>query len=92
MKNKYLPIGSVVMLDGGTHAVMVTGYCAETAAFEGRTFDYRGCPFPEGVIEDKGVALFDNNMIQKVLHTGWECDESIDFLDKLEIIIDEHKN
>jgi len=91
MKNKYLPIGSVVMLKGGNHAVMVTGYCAVTAAYKDRMFDYRGCPFPEGVYEDKGVALFDNDMIDKVLHTGWECDESVDFLDKLEIIIDEHK-
>ena len=30
-------------------------------------------------------------MIVEVLHTGWECDESVDFLDKLEIIVEEHK-
>ena len=92
MKNKYLPIGSVVKLEGGEKGVMITGYCAVTPDFEGRTFDYRGVPFPEGVITEVGAVLFDNSMIEKVLHTGWECDESIDFLDKLEIIIDEHKN
>ena len=91
MKTKYLPIGSVVKLEGGTKPVMVTGYCAVSDETGDRIFDYRGVPFPEGVITEKGAVLFDNSMIVEVLHTGWECDESVDFLDKLEIIVEEHK-
>ena len=31
MQEKFLPIGSVVLLKGGTKKVMITGYCMKTA-------------------------------------------------------------
>lgn len=87
MEEKYLPIGTVVLLKGGTKKVMINGYCAVTEAQKGKMFDYRGCPFPEGVLESSGVALFDHNQIQEIVHMGYKNDESIDLSDKLEIIV-----
>lgn len=87
MEEKYLPIGTVVLLKGGTKKVMINGFCAVTEAQKGKIFDYRGCPFPEGVLESSGVALFDHNQIQEIVHMGYKNDESIDLSDKLEIIV-----
>ncbi len=86
MKEKYLPIGTVVLLKGGSHKVMINGYCARAEEKKDKVFDYRGCPYPEGIMETNGVALFDIDQIEKVCHMGFKNDESLDFLDKLEII------
>lgn len=88
---KYLPIGTVVLLKGGTRKVMITGFCAVTDAKKNKVFDYRGCPFPEGVLESSGVALFDHDQIQEICHMGFKNDESINFLDRLEIITNSNK-
>ncbi len=85
MKNELLPIGSVVLLEGGTKKIMINGYFVVEGSNK-KVWDYRGCPFPEGILESSGVALFDKEQIKEVCHTGYKNDEVIDFLDKLEII------
>ncbi len=87
MEEKYLPIGTVVLLKGGTKKVMINGFCAVTEAKKNKVFDYRGCPFPEGVLQSSGVALFDHDQISEIVHMGFKNDESINFLDKLDIIV-----
>lgn len=87
MEEKYLPIGTVVLLKGGTKKVMINGFCAVTEAKKDKIFDYRGCPFPEGVLQSSGVALFDHDQISEIVHMGYKNDESINFLDKLDIIV-----
>ena len=81
-----LPIGSVVTLKGGTKKIMINGYYTSTKDNPKKTFDYRGCPYPEGIIFSDGVALFDAKDIKEVVHQGFLNDESINFLDKLSII------
>ncbi len=87
MEEKYLPIGTVVLLKGGTKKVMINGYCAVTEDNQNKIYDYRGCPFPEGVLESNGVALFDHSQINEIVHMGFRNDESIELSDKLEIIV-----
>lgn len=89
MKEKYLPLGSIVLLKGGTKKIMINGYCIKTEEKEDKIFDYRGCPFPEGVLESEGVALFDHDQIAEICFTGYKNEESLNFLDKLEIITNE---
>lgn len=91
MEKRLLPIGSVVVLNGGTKKAMITGYCAVSEERPDYMFDYRACPFPEGVMLSEGVALFNHDDINEVIHTGFENDESIDFIDKLEIILENEK-
>ncbi len=86
MKEKYLPIGTVVLLKGGSHKVMINGYCAVAEDRKDKVFDYRGCPYPEGIMETNGVALFDIDQIDKVCYMGFRNDESLDFIDKLEMV------
>lgn len=87
MEEKYLPIGTVVLLKGGTKKVMINGYCAVAEDNKNKIYDYRGCPFPEGVIESNGVALFDHSQINEIIHMGFKNAESIDLSDKLELIV-----
>lgn len=82
MKDKFLPLGSVVLLKGGTKKIMINGYCIKTSAKKYKVFDYRGCPFPEGVFSS-GVALFNHNDIEKVLFEGYKNGKAIKFLDTL---------
>ena len=91
MKEKYLPIGSVVLLKGGTKKVMINGYCQIAQERPDKVFDYRGCPFPEGIMDDKGVALFDIDQIDQVCFEGLRNDASLDFLDRLEMIVEKTK-
>ena len=88
MSKRLLPIGSVVLLKGGTKEAMITGYCAVTAEKPDVMFDYRACPYPEGIMISEGAALFNHEDIEKALHTGWENDEYINFMDKLEILME----
>lgn len=87
MGKRLLPIGSVVMLNGGTKGVMITGYYAVTNSMKDKVFDYRGCPYPEGILDSSGVALFDADQIDDILYEGFHNDESEDLLDKLETIV-----
>lgn len=89
MKDKYLPIGTVVLLNGGTKKVMITGFCAVTDDDKNKVFDYRGCPFPEGIIDSRGAALFDHDQIKEICHIGYENDESINMSDRLLLITDD---
>ncbi len=91
MKQKYLPIGSVVLLKGGTKKIMINGYCIVTEDNPDVIYDYRGCPYPEGILGDRGTALFNINQIEKVCFEGFKNDDSIDFLDRLEILVENNK-
>lgn len=91
MKEKYLPIGSVVLLKGATHKIMINGYCAVAEERKDKIFDYRGCPYPEGILSSSGVALFDKEQIAEVCHRGFENPESLKFIDTLEEIVNSKK-
>ena len=88
MNKNFLPLGSVVLLKGGTKKIMINGYCMVTADKPDKRFDYRGCPFPEGILDDKGVALFDHDQISEVCFEGFKNYDSIDFLDRLSMIVE----
>lgn len=88
MEKRLLPIGTVVVLKGGTKKAMITGYCPVAAEMPDKIFDYRGCPYPEGIIISEGTALFDHDQINEVVYKGFENDEVVDFIDRLEIILE----
>lgn len=91
MKEKFLPIGSVVLLKGATHKIMINGYCAVAEERKNKIFNYRGCPYPEGILSTNGVALFDNDQIAEVCHMGFKNQESLDFINTLQNIVDSKK-
>lgn len=78
MNDKYLPIGSVVLLKGGEKKVMITSYLifSNGDSSEKKMYDYGGCAFPEGIIESNYAVGFNHDQIDKVIHMGLVNDES----------------
>ena len=82
MQEKYLPIGSVVLLKGGKKRLMITGYCMQTQEKPGVIYDYSGCIFPEGVIRSDITSVFNHDQIVRIDFTGFSDDEGKKFLEK----------
>lgn len=80
---KYLPIGSVVMLKGGTKRVMVTGFCTVPNEDKEKVYDYSGCLYPEGVISTEQVLLFNHSDIEKIYYLGYIDEEEKNFKERL---------
>ena len=78
---KYIPIGSVVILKGGSKRVMVIGFCCMDE--QKRIFDYAGCLYPEGVLSSDKTLLFDHNQIERIYCLGYSDVEEKEFKAKL---------
>ena len=87
MKEKYLPIGTVVMLKGGSKRVMITGFCSVDNADETKIYDYNGCVLPEGYLSSDQTCLFNHEQIEKIYHVGLEDDEQKMFNEKLKKLV-----
>jgi hypothetical protein len=75
IKEKFLPIGTVVMLKDGTKRVMISGFCSSAAEDTETIWDYTGCPYPEGYISSNQTCLFNHDQIVEVYSMGLEDDE-----------------
>ena len=97
---KFLPIGTVVMLKGGTKRVMISGFCAfenveEQGEKERKIWDYSGCLYPEGFLSSTETCLFDHEQIEEIYHLGLSADEDEEekqFKESLNKIIEEANN
>jgi len=77
--NKYLPLGSVVILNNGTKRVMIYGR-KQTAIETGVEYDYLACLYPEGNIDENFMYLFNNEDIKKVFFRGYEDEEYSEYI------------
>jgi hypothetical protein len=84
---KFLPIGTVVMLKGGTKRAMITGFCSVAQEDTSKMYDYSGCVYPEGYISSNQVCLFDHSQIEKVYFKGLVDDEETAFKAKLNALL-----
>ena len=84
---KYLPVGTVVLLQNGTKRVMINGFCTMDANNPSRIFDYSGVLFPEGSLSSDQTLLFDHNQIVRVDHMGLNDEEEKSFKIKLKEIV-----
>ena len=82
---KYLPIGTVVILKEAQKRLIIIGYDVRNAANESR--DYCGCFFPEGMKDSNSLMVFNHDKIDKVFHMGLYDDESKDFFEKLSVVV-----
>lgn len=80
---KYLPIGTVVMLKGGKKRAMITGFCSISGEDKSKVFDYSGCLYPEGFISSNQTLLFNHEQIEKIFHLGLTDEEEKQFKQKL---------
>jgi len=86
MEEKYLPLGSVVMLKGGSKEIMVTGYLTVPKDNREVIYDYSAVLYPEGTIDSDQVLAFNNADIDKVFFRGFQNDAQKEFLSKLDLL------
>lgn len=92
MREKYLPIGTVVLLKGGKKRAMITGFCSVAQENQEKIYDYSGCVYPEGYLSSNQVCLFDHDQIEKIFFVGYEDDEEKMFKSKLNSIVNSITN
>ena len=75
-KEKYLPIGTVVLLKNAIKRLMIVGFNTKSGEDNNdEEFDYVGCIYPEGMVKDIPSMLFNHDQIVKIYHLGLEDDE-----------------
>lgn len=80
---KFLPIGTVVLLKGAKKRLMITGFCSYDEEKKDKAYDYTGCLYPEGIVTNKQMALFNHSQIEKVYHVGLKDQEETIFKQNL---------
>ena len=89
---KYLPIGTVVMLKGGSKRLMITGFCSVANDDKNKVYDYSGCMYPEGFLSSDQTALFNHDQIDKIYYMGLSDDEDKKFKENLNLLISKLNN
>lgn len=83
---KYLPIGTVVLLEKAEKKLMITGFCAVNNETK-EEFDYCGCLYPEGQLVVKDTFLFNHDQIVEIFYLGYDDDEEKAFKSKLNELV-----
>jgi len=76
---KYLPLGSVVILEDGEKTIMIYGRKQIHAETE-KEYDYVACLYPEGNLNDDFTYLFNHEQIKDVIHVGYSNDADNEFV------------
>jgi hypothetical protein len=87
MEGKYLPIGTVVLLKGGSKRIMICGFCCHGTGENDKLFDYVGCLSPEGFISSDKNLLFNHDQIEKIISMGFVDEEEKQFKEKLNNVL-----
>ena len=75
---EFLPVGSVVMLNGGNKRVMICGRIQAQAGTD-IIYDYSACYYPEGILDPKSMFFFNRGDIETVYFRGYEDQEELDY-------------
>jgi hypothetical protein len=78
-----LPIGSVVLLEGGEKRLMIFGI-KQTEQETGVEYDYIGVMYPEGNMGQGSQFLFNHEQIKEIYFKGCEDEERNVFIENLE--------
>ena len=101
MKERFLPVGTIVLLNNGKKEIMITSYGVMPQGTiivngkeengENKMFDYGGCTYPEGFINPENIICFNHENIAKVCYMGYETDAFNEFNKGLNEIFDKMK-
>ena len=70
-KEKYLPIGTVVLLKEGKKRIMITGFCIKPEEDKDKMYDYGACLYPEGIERTNKTFVFNHDQIDRILFMGY---------------------
>lgn len=89
-----LPIGTVVLLKGGSKKIMITGHLQVKAHDKKVVYDYSAVDYPEGQINTESSYLFNKSIIERIFYLGYSNEEQlllqkrIDEIKKIEKVLD----
>ena len=78
----FLPIGSVVLLQGAEKRIMVAGVRQRDAETE-KIWDYSAVLYPEGMVDSKNVFLFNTEQVEKIFFLGFQDSECLQFAEMI---------
>ena len=91
-EDKYLPLGTVVLLKGGIKKLMITGFMCLDPDNSEIIYDYSGCVYPEGFVSYNQIGLFNHDQIEEVCYMGLVNDEEKNFKESLNNILESNNN
>ena len=75
-EERFLPIGTVVILKGGKRELMIMSYCIMPSGdvydksgkidAKGKMYDYGACFYPEGMVTSDQLFAFNHDQIEKI--------------------------
>ena len=77
-EDEFLPIGSVVLLEGGNKRIMICGRIQAQAGSD-IIYDYSACYYPEGIVDPKSMFFFNRDTIETVYFRGYEDQDELDY-------------
>ena len=89
---KYLQLGSIVLLKDAKKRMMIIGYEAVTDGENSTTYDYIGCLYPEGVVDPSKHLLFNHDQIEEIYFSGYSDIEDQEFKVELKKLVEARDN
>ncbi|MDD3361670.1 MAG: DUF4176 domain-containing protein [Hespellia sp.] len=82
-ENKMLPLGTIVILQGGVKKVMIIarGIGAENKG-EMQYFEYGGCLYPEGLMGEQ-ILYFNQDNISEIISEGYSDEDDLRMVENL---------
>lgn len=87
-EEKFLPVGTVVLLKGGKRELMIVSYCVLPSGdvydkngkidADGKFFDYGACLYPEGLMTSDQIFAFNHDQIEKICFKGYVTDRQLE--------------
>ena len=78
-----LPVGSIVLLEGGEKRLAIIGVKQTNEGGTGLLYDYLGVVYPEGYIGSDFEYLFNHEDIKEIIYRGFEDEERVAFIERL---------
>ena len=92
MEYKYIPLGSIVILQGGVQKLLVISRALNVRNGDKTFFfDYGAVPYPEGLVSDKMV-YFNADSINKVVFEGYSDAEDEAMVDNIYRYLEQNPN
>jgi hypothetical protein len=86
-QTKFLPLGSIVRLNGGVKKVVIIARAVATKIGEETKYlEYGGCLYPEGLLGD-AILYFNNEDIKNVIYKGFTDEDDAIMIENLNEMI-----
>ncbi len=81
-----LPIGTVVLLKGGSKKIMITGHLQVKVDDKKIVYDYSAVDYPEGQLNTESSYLFNTSKIERIVYLGYNSEEHLQLQKRIEYI------